>query len=103
MKLLQTLTQTPSVPGREERIRKVIQDYVAKHKLFDDVTVDSMGSLIGVRKPRPQDGKTRKKPVKVMLADHMDQIGFLVRHIDDSGYRRLTPVVGLDERNLVSR
>ena len=53
MKLLQTLTQTPSVPGREDRIRKVIQDYVTKQKLFDEVTVDSMGSLIGVRKPRP--------------------------------------------------
>ncbi|HRA89315.1 MAG TPA: hypothetical protein PK992_14620, partial [Planctomycetaceae bacterium] len=103
MKLLQTLTQTPSVPGREDRIRKVIQDYVTKHKLFDEVTVDSMGSLIGVRKPRPASGKTQKKPIRVMLAAHMDQIGFLVRHIDESGYLRLNPVGGFDARNLFAR
>ena len=103
MKLLQTLTQTPSVPGREDRIRKVIQDYVTKHKLFDEVTVDSMGSLIGVRKPRPETGKTPKKPLKVMLAAHMDQIGFLVRHIDEFGYLRLNPVGGFDPRNLFAR
>ena len=70
MKLLQALTQTPSVPGREDRIRKVIQDYVTKQKLFDEVTVDSMGSLIGVRKPRPENGKAAKNPLKVMLAAH---------------------------------
>ena len=103
MKLLQTLTQTPSVPGREDRIRKVIQDHVTKHKLFDDVTVDSMGSLIGVRKPRPENGKASKKPLKVMLAAHMDQIGFLVRHIDEFGYLRLNPVGGFDARNLFAR
>ena len=103
MKLLQTLTQTPSVPGREDRIRKVIHDYVTIHKLFDDLTVDSMGSLIGVRKPRPENGKPSKKPLKVMLAAHMDQIGFLVRHIDEQGYLRLNPVGGFDARNLFAR
>ena len=103
MKLLQVLTQTPSVPGREDRIRKVIQDYVTKQKLFDEVTVDSMGSLIGIRKPRPERIKASKKPVKVMLAAHMDQIGFLVRHIDESGYLRLNPVGGFDPRNLFAR
>ncbi len=103
MKLLQALTQTPSVPGREDRIRKVIHDYVTKQKLFDEVTVDSMGSLIGVRKPRPETGKAAKKPVRVMLAAHMDQIGFLVRHIDECGYLRLNPVGGFDARNLFAR
>ena len=85
MKLLQTLTQTPSVPGREDRIRKVIQDYVTKQKLFDEVTVDSMGSLIGVRKPQPESGKALKKPAKVMLAAHMEKIGIIVRKYDETG------------------
>lgn len=76
---------------------------MTKHKLFDEVTVDSMGSLIGVRKPRPETGKTPKKPLKVMLAAHMDQIGFLVRHIDEFSYLRLNPVGGFDPRNLFAR
>ncbi len=103
MKLLQTLTQTPSVPGREDRIRQVILDYVTEHKLFDHVTVDSMGSLIGLRKPRSENGKASARPLKVMLAAHMDQIGFLVRHIDEQGYLRLNPVGGFDARNLFAR
>lgn len=103
MKLLQTLTQTPSVPGREDRIRRVIHDYVTEHKLFDSITVDSMGSLIGLRKPRPENGKASARPLKVMLAAHMDQIGFLVRHIDEQGYLRLNPAGGFDSRNLFAR
>ncbi len=103
MQLLQTLTQTPSVPGRESRIRKVIQNYLTEHGLLDEVTVDAMGSIIGLRKARPASGASPAKPVKVMLAAHMDQIGFLVRHIDDNGYLRINPVGGFDARNLFAR
>ena len=53
MKLLEKLTQTPSVPGREDRIRAVIEAHVKKAKLFDSLKTDAMGNLIGVRKPRP--------------------------------------------------
>ncbi|MEO1984654.1 MAG: M42 family peptidase, partial [Fuerstiella sp.] len=42
-------------------------------------------------------------PRKVMLAAHMDQIGFLVRHIDDKGFLRINPVGGFDTRNLFAR
>ena len=50
MELLKTLTQTASVPGREDRIRGVIQAYLEEHGLFDEITTDAMGSLIGYRK-----------------------------------------------------
>jgi len=103
MDLLQTLTQTPSVPGREDRIRTFIQDYVTEHKLLDSVQVDPMGSLIGVRKARPAEGNTTDCPTRVMLAAHMDQIGFLVRHIDDKGFLRVNPAGGFDTRNLFAR
>ena len=103
MELLKTLTQTPSVPGREDRIRAVIEDYVTSNQLLDSVRVDAMGSLIGVRKARPADGEPAAAPLKVMLAAHMDQIGFLVRHIDDKGFLRVNPVGGFDTRNLFAR
>jgi len=103
MQLLQTLTQTPAVPGREDRIRNVIRDYVSERQLFDEISVDPMGSLIGVRKARPAEGKAAQSPLKVMLAAHMDQIGFLVRHIDENGYLRVNPVGGFDARNLFAR
>ncbi|MFM8474812.1 MAG: M42 family metallopeptidase [Planctomycetaceae bacterium] len=104
MDLLQLLTQTPSVPGREDRIRRVIQDSVSASGLFDEVRVDALGSLIAVRRPRPAAGQTLpNRPAKVLLMAHMDQIGFLVRHIDDQGYLRLNPAGGFDPRNLFAR
>ncbi|MEZ6131376.1 MAG: hypothetical protein R3C59_22100 [Planctomycetaceae bacterium] len=103
MELLQQLTQTPSVPGREDRIRAVIERYVTEKNLFDEIRTDAMGSLIGVRKARPAPGRAVDKPKRVMLAAHMDQIGFLVRHIDDKGFLRVNPVGGFDTRNLFAR
>lgn len=102
MDLLNKLTQTPSVPGRESRIRAVIEEYIRSHDLFDDYHTDAMGSLIAVRRARPA-GETPENPVRVMLAAHMDQIGFLVKHIDDQGFLRVNPVGGFDTRNLFAR
>jgi len=104
MKLLEQLTQTPSVPGREDRIRDVIEKHVKKAKLFDTLKTDAMGNLIGVRKPRPAKGSARKNPTKVMLAAHMDQIGFFVSYVDEeTGMLRVNPVGGFDRRNLFAR
>jgi len=102
MKLLKELTQTAGVPGREHRIRKLILEETKD--LFDETRVDALGSVIGVRKPRvAKNRKGPKDPVKVMLAAHMDQIGFLVSFIDDKGFLRINPVGGFDTRNLFAR
>lgn len=98
--LLKRLCETPGIPGREERVRALIEREV--RGLFDEVTTDPMGSLICVRKPtrKPARGAT---PLRVMLACHMDEIGFYVRHIDDKGFVWLNPAGGFDARNLFSR
>lgn len=102
MKLLEAFTQTPGIAGREHRVR----DLIAKEidGLFDDVSIDPMGTMVGVRRPRAaRSGKPRKQPLKIMLAAHMDQIGFMVRHIDDKGFLRVNAVGGFDTRNLFAR
>ena len=102
MKLLEKLCVTPGVSGREDRIAKLIQD--ESKGLFDKVYTDAMGSLIAYRKARPaKTAKKSKKPTKVMLSCHMDQIGFMVRHIDDAGFLRVNAVGGFDTRNLFAR
>lgn len=105
MKLLEQLCQTAGVPGREHRMRELV---IASIKgLFDEVSVDPMGSVLAVRKPRDKNGKIKKGTsrgaTKVMVAAHMDQIGFLVKHIDDKGFVRVVPVGGFDTRNLFAR
>lgn len=93
MKLLEKLVQTPGVPGREEKIRAVIKEEL--EKITCEVEIDALGNVIGIKKGS---GKA-----KVMLAAHMDEIGFLVKHIDKNGFIRLQPLGGFDARALVAQ
>ena len=90
--LFKRLVSTPGISGREERIREVVKKELAP--LVDDLRVDRLGNVIGVR---GSDGP------KVMLCAHMDTIGFLVSHIDDDGFLRVQPVGGFDARTLVAQ
>jgi tetrahedral aminopeptidase len=96
--LLARLCETPGVPGREERVRELIEAEV--EGLFDEVETDAMGSLICTRRAR---GRGAGKATKVMLLCHMDEIGFYVAYIDDKGFIWIDPAGGFDPRNLFSR
>jgi putative aminopeptidase FrvX len=104
--LLKRLCETPGIPGREERVRALIETEI--EGLFDEVFTDPMGSLVCTRHPRGKHGKKDKKgkdirPTKVMFLCHMDEIGFYVKSIDDKGFIRLNPAGGFDTRNLFAR
>ena len=91
--LLKRLCETPGIPSREERMRKLVMEELKP--LVDEVSVDSMGNVIG-----------RKKGAggpKVMIAAHMDEIGFMVKFIDDRGFIRVHPVGGWDPRTMVAQ
>lgn len=94
--LLRRLCETPGIPGREERVRALIEKEAAG--LFDEIRTDAMGSLICTRKPTAGDGGPR-----ILLCCHMDEIGFYVSHVDDKGFVWLNPAGGFDTRNLFSR
>jgi endoglucanase len=88
--LLKRLCEAPGIPGREEAVRAVVREAMAG--LVDEVEVDALGNMIGRRKGNG--GPT------VMFAGHMDEIGFMVKHIDDKGFLRLQPLGGFDGRVL---
>lgn len=88
--LFRKLVTTPGISGREERIRSVVMEEI--EPLVDEVRVDRMGNVIATR--------AGSRP-RVMLCAHMDAIGFLVRHIDDDGFLRISRVGGFDPRVLV--
>jgi len=98
--LLRRLCETPGVPGREERVRKLVM--AEADGLFDEMETDPLGSLICRRKPTSK-ATGRKRPTRVMIAAHMDEIGFYVRHVDDHGFLWVNPAGGFDTRNLFSR
>jgi len=101
--LLKRLCETPGIPGREERVRALIEQEIAG--LFDETRTDPMGSLICTRRPRPGGGPATsgEGATRVLLLCHMDEIGFYVKHVDEKGFVRVNPAGGFDMRNLFSR
>jgi endoglucanase len=91
--LLKKISETPGVPGYEKPIRDLVIDKI--QTLADSIEVDNMGNVIATKK-----GKTDKK---VMLAAHMDEIGFIVNHIDENGFVRFIPLGGFDPKTLTSQ
>jgi putative aminopeptidase FrvX len=92
---LKALSEVAGVPGREERVRKIIERE-AKN-LFDEISTDPMGSLVAVRKSKAKNAK------RVLLACHIDEIGFYVKHVDERGFLRVQNAGGFDTRNLFAR
>ena len=92
LSLLKTLCDAPGVPGREDQLRAIVMKELKP--LVDTLEVDVMGNVIGRRKG---------KGPKVMIAAHMDEIGFIVKFIDDRGFLRLQALGGFDPRQLFAQ
>ncbi len=97
MELLRKLVEMSGVPGREERVRKLVIEELTP--LVDSITTDTMGNVIGFKKGTNPDGKR----MKIMLAGHMDEIGFYVSYIEEKGFLRIQPVGGFDPRTLMAQ
>lgn len=82
--LLKELTEAHGIPGYEAEVRKVIRNHF---KPIGDVEEDNMGSLICKKV-----GKDSSP--KIMLAGHMDEVGFMVKYISSDGFIRFTPLGG---------
>ena len=87
LNILKKLTETVSVSGGEEKISKLIKSQIKEN--CDEVASDALGNLIAFKK-----GKIGAK--KIMVAAHMDEIGFIATFIDESGYIKISPVGGID-------
>ena len=83
--LLKKLMFTPGISGREDKIRDVIKKEIEPYA--DEISVDNVGNLIARKKGN---GK------KIMLCAHMDEIGFMVTNIEESGMIRVAPIGGIN-------
>ncbi|HLZ07050.1 MAG TPA: M42 family metallopeptidase, partial [Chloroflexota bacterium] len=91
--LLKRLCETPGVASRETQIRSIAVESL--RPLVDDIRIDALGNAIG---RKPGTGNRR-----VMVAAHVDEIGFLVRHVDSNGFLKLQPIGGFDPRALFAQ
>lgn len=94
VKLLAEICEVAGTSGFEQRIREVVLREVTP--LVDSVSVDNMGNVTALKK-----GKDSSK--KVMIGAHMDEIGFIVTHIDDAGFVRFHTLGGFDPKTLTAQ
>ncbi|MEW6095839.1 MAG: M42 family metallopeptidase [bacterium] len=91
--LLKKITDVPKVSGSEDEIRKVIINEIKEH--VDKIEIDKFGNLISIK-------KGDKKP-KVMLAAHMDEVGLMVKFIDEKGFIRFITIGGISDQMLLNQ
>ena len=92
--LLARICEAPGAPGFEKQIRQLVLTELKG--LADEIRTDNMGNVIALKK-----GRSSKK--KTMAAAHMDEIGFIVTHIDDKGFLRFNPIGGFDPKTLTAQ
>lgn len=83
---LRELVSTPSPSGYEEKVAAVYREYVGG--FADEVATDVHGNTWGALNPR--------SGMRIMLAGHMDEIGFQIHHIDEKGFLYFRGIGGHD-------
>ena len=95
--LLSEICRIPAAPGFEQRLRAFVMENVASY--VDELYTDAVGNVHAVKKGT-QTGNDAKK---VMIGAHMDEIGFIVTHIDDKGFIRFHTLGGFDPKTLTAQ
>jgi putative aminopeptidase FrvX len=93
VKLLKDLTEAHGVPGYESPVRALVRNYLDG---LGEISQDKIGSLIC-----KLEGAAAGP--KVMLAGHMDEIGFMVRHISKEGFLSFIPLGGWFDQVLLGQ
>ncbi|BCB05078.1 M42 family metallopeptidase [Bacillus sp. KH172YL63] len=83
--MLKDLTDAKGVPGNEREVRNVMKKYIEPYA--DEMLTDNLGSLIA-KKVGDEQGP------KIMVAGHLDEVGFMVTKVDSKGFLRFQTVGG---------
>ena len=83
---LRELVDTPSPSGFEQPIQRLVREEL--EKFADEVKTDVHGNVIGIKNPGGSP--------KIMLASHCDEIGFMVKYIDEDGFIYFSSIGGID-------
>lgn len=94
--LLKEICEMPGAPGFEKKIRDFIVDKAKG--LVDEISVDNIGNVIAIKR-----GLRNPENKRVMVAAHMDEIGFIVTHIDENGFLRFHTLGGFDPKTLTAQ
>ncbi|SFC58533.1 Putative aminopeptidase FrvX [Bacillus sp. OV322] len=85
LSMFKTLTELPGIAGNEHQVRKFMRSELEKYS--DEIIQDKLGSIFGVK-------KGDASGPKVMVAGHMDEVGFMVTSFTENGMIRFQPIGG---------
>ena len=95
LELLEKLTNAVAPSGDEGAVRKLVRAEV--EDLADEIKTDMMGNLLVTKRG------TGKNRLRVMLAAHMDEVGFMLVHKEKEGIFRFETLGGIDPRQAVGK
>lgn len=73
---LEKLVNADGIPGHEQEVFQIMKDELIDY--VDEIKKDNLGSFVSVK-----NGKTNRS---ILLASHMDEVGFIVKEIDNDGF-----------------
>lgn len=94
--LLKTICETTGAPGFEKDIRNLVINEIGSY--VDELNVDNLGNVFALKK-----GSKNPEGKKVMVAAHLDEIGFIVTHIEEGGFIRFHTLGGFDPKTLTAQ
>jgi putative aminopeptidase FrvX len=97
LKLLERLCNASGVSGDEGEVRAIVLEQV--RPVADEVKVDALGNVLAIKRGTSGGGKR----LRVMLAAHMDEVGFMLTNDEGDGIYRFETVGGVDVRQLVGK
>jgi putative aminopeptidase FrvX len=95
MRLLKQLSEVIGVSGAEEEVRSLILGQIDGHA--DDVKIDNLGNVLALKRG------TGRNRLRVLVAAHMDEVGFMVTGYNSNGTLKMAAVGGLDPRILLGK
>jgi len=93
LQFLKAIVNEPSPSGYEEGAAQIYRDYTSPYA--DSITTDSHGNVFATINPKAE--------MKIMLAGHMDEIGFLIHYISPEGLLYFSQVGGHDSAVIVGQ
>ncbi|MGX7111657.1 M42 family metallopeptidase [Gemella cuniculi] len=95
MKRFEELTMLDGASGFENEISKYLEENLSKYA--DEIKYDNLGGIYAIKKSKKENAKT------VMIAAHMDEVGFIVTKILPNGFLKFEPLGGFREDVLLAQ
>ncbi len=95
LRLLERLCNAIAISGDEGEVRRIVLEQV--RAIADEVRVDALGNVLVAKRG------SKRNPLKVLLAAHMDEVGFMVVSDEGDGFYQFETVGGIDVSQLAGK